>query len=114
MTGMLFPPAVTAGSLWSNRRPELPALRAALVARGDDPAILPAGEGRWTVFTPDQAMRLRETYADDLHWLRAGADGLARLTENPVPEMPTTSPAAGHDERGLTHDGSARRLAQTR
>lgn len=114
MTGQDHAPAPAVGGNWTISRPDLPRLRAALVARGDDAASLPAGEGRWHPFTPDQAARLRETYADDLFWLRAGADGLARLTENPVPDMLATSPAAGHDERGLSHDGSARRLAQTR
>jgi len=43
-----------------------------------EPAELPSdGLGHWQPFTKDQTAALRETYADDLFWLTAGADGLA-------------------------------------
>jgi hypothetical protein len=43
---------------------------------------LPYGMGRWNPFAPDQTAALREVYEDDIMWLAAGADGLARLAED--------------------------------
>lgn len=62
-----------------NAAPDLPALRRAQADAGGNPALLGAGDGRWQPFTRDQVACLRETWADDLFWLRAGADGLATL-----------------------------------
>lgn len=72
-----------------NATPDLSALRRAHAAAGGDASLLRPGHAsgpvadRWQPFTPDQAARLRETFADDLFWLRAGADGLARLVTEP-------------------------------
>lgn len=66
---------------WLNATPRLPELREILPPRLAQ--ALPGGEGRWTPFAPDQAAALRETYADDLMWLAAGADGLAWLMDDP-------------------------------
>ena len=57
------------------------ALRARIRARGETTEALPEGDGRWHPFTPSQTARLREAWADDMHWLIAGAEGLARLVE---------------------------------
>ena len=65
-------------------------------------------------FDAAQAAALRETYADDLFWLKAGADGLATLTEDPEPERPASKLASRLKERGRPHDRPARRLAETR
>ncbi|WGW02250.1 hypothetical protein [Tropicibacter oceani] len=114
MTGSLFPPKARPDEFWVNQRPRLPQLRAVLEERGEDPDMLPRGDGRWHPFSDLQAARLREAYADDLFWLRAGADGLARLTEDPEPAKPAIQLVAGLDKRGQNDDGSARRLAPTR
>jgi len=65
---------------WLNRSPDLEQLREIMLDRGDDTADL-AGDGRWSPFNDAQTATLREKYYDDLYWLRAGADGLAKLTE---------------------------------
>ncbi len=113
MSGALFVPQVEPGTFWANRSPDLDALRACLADRGQDGA-LPQGSGRWMPFTPAQAAQLRETYADDLFWLRAGADGLARLTEEEMPAGPAKKLAARLDRRGSRNDRPATRLAPTR
>jgi len=66
---------------WHNRAPDMKALRTVLADR-DEAGLLGPGQGRWMPFDDAQAAALRETYADDLRWLHAGADGLARLTED--------------------------------
>ncbi len=70
---------LTGGLPYLNATPDLPALRAAQTDAGGNPALLGAGDGRWQPFTGDDAARLRDTWADDLHWLQAGADGLAQM-----------------------------------
>lgn len=91
-----------------NATPRLAELRRLLVAQ--EAARLPPGDGRWTPFAPAQAAALRERYADDMMWLAAGADGLARLLDdterynaglNPPTEM----------TRGRCDDQDHRRLA---
>lgn len=67
---------------WLNRAPDSETLRAILAERGVPRDAIPGGTpARWQPFAADQAAALRELYADDLHWLAAGADGLAQLTE---------------------------------
>lgn len=112
MTGALLVPEAAADAFWINRSPDLAELRAVLTDRRE--TGLPEGDGRWMPFSPEQAAQLREAYADDLFWLRAGADGLARLTEEDRPAGPVQKLAAGADKRGRKDDGSARRLARTR
>lgn len=41
---------------------------------------------RWEPFSQTQRLALQESYADDLFWLRSGADGLAHLLEDPKSE----------------------------
>jgi hypothetical protein len=69
---------------WLNRAPDLQALRESLAQGCDDPDQLPDNTGRWQPFSESQAAMVRETYADDLFWLAAGADGLATLTKDPT------------------------------
>jgi hypothetical protein len=85
MTGCPSLPVAHPSHYWANRRPDLASLRSALSQRGEDVPALPrrAPPERWSPFDDTQVARLRETYADDLAWLRAGADGLAILTEDP-------------------------------
>ena len=104
-------PHATPGRHLRNCRPDADTLRRILAERGDAlPATSP--HPRWSPFSDTQAARLRETYADDLHWLRAGADGLARLTEDPEPARPRLNLAAAAMKRGYIDDGSARELAR--
>ncbi|MDU8913240.1 hypothetical protein [Aestuariicoccus sp. MJ-SS9] len=101
--------------LWLNRAPDLAALRAVLRDRGEDPALLPAGHGRWMPFIPQDAALLRAAYAEDLHWLTTGADGLARLIEDPDPDRTRIAWPAGPMTRGQRpHDQRQGNMAQTR
>lgn len=112
--GLRFAPPLPPGGIWEHRGPDLAGLRALLAERGAAPAALPAGEGRWMPFSPGQARRLRETYADDLFWLRAGADGLARLTEDQEPGQDRKNWPPAPRERGQDDDSQDGRLAQSR
>ena len=67
---------------WLNRSADVCRLRKGLREQGQDPNLLPDMTGRWQPFDEMQAAALRENYADDLFWLSAGADGLAKLTED--------------------------------
>lgn len=118
MTGARQLPGVRAGEFWKNRHADCDGLRDALAERGEDPARLPEGDGRWMPFEARDQSRLREAYADDLFWLRAGADGLARLYEDERGAQARTNHAAFLHERGQMDDGhtqqTARRLARDR
>lgn len=69
-----------------NPGPHLPQLRRILRDRGEAEAArhLPDGDGRWMPFDSGQARALREQYREDLAWLMAGADGLARFPSRPA------------------------------
>ena len=82
--------------------------------RGQDCADLPASEEPWQPFDPAQRAALRETYADDLFWLRAGADGLARLVEEPGTDMAELQPPAGPHARGHDNGQQERGMVATR
>ena len=107
-------PALPEGGIWLHRSPALPELRAALAETGADVTRLPMGEGRWRPFSEAQAARLRERYADDLFWLMAGADGLARLTEDPKPGRDRRHWPPASQKRGQDDDSQGGRLAGTR
>lgn len=98
---------------WLNRAPMLGDLRRAVAARGGDPLGLGDGadDARWQPFTPAQSAALREGYADDLFWLRAGADGLATLIEETGPAKAGRHPPAGQTTRGHRNGTEERRLA---
>ena len=110
MTGLTGLPTQNARE-WLNRAPGLAELRAILTERGEDPAVLPEGEGRWHPFNRDQVMALREAYADDLFWLCAGADGLATLIEEPASAKDGKSLPANDATRGQADGKENRRLA---
>ncbi|HEY9039894.1 MAG TPA: hypothetical protein VIN05_13240 [Roseovarius sp.] len=98
---------------WLNRAPDLPALRAALIAREGDASALPPGDGLWQPFSGAERAAMREAYADDLFWLRSGADGLATLIEEPGPDQAGQTPQVEAQTRGQGHDEEgARRMAQ--
>ncbi len=96
---------------WRNRAPDLPRLRALVAERGEDPAPLGAGTGRWQPFTTEQAAALRAAYARDLAWLRAGADGLATWIEETGPDRAGPQPPAGRTTRGHGDGIEKRHLA---
>jgi len=112
--------AVTAGCAapldadprWLNRSPEVHALRACLSERGSDPETIAATEGRWSPFDTGQRASLREAYADDMHWLIAGANGLATLTEDMDRTRAGHTQPPGPENRGHPNDIEKRRLAQ--
>lgn len=89
---------------WLNRSPDVQALRTGLADQGSDPDLLPDELGRWQPFTPEQTAIMRENYADDLHWLLAGADGLARLTEDTCPNRAERYLPSGAFKKGQRHD----------
>lgn len=97
--------------VWMNRGPQLAELRRIIADRGGDPALLPLGEGRYNPFDASQVSALRESYADDLFWLTAGADGLAHLmTENGRMKDGET-PRIATQERGRDDDQQEGRVA---
>jgi len=100
-----------AGTEWRGRGPDLPALRRAVTIRGGDATRLPGGEGRWQPFDAAQAAALKGAYGDDLSWLRAGADGLARLAGETGPTDAETQPRGGQPTRGQDNDIEERHLA---
>lgn len=107
------PAPVDTAHHWRNRTPDLPHLRALLKEQGSDPDLVPQGTGRWNPFTPQQAAQLREHYADDQHWLHAGADGLARLATDPTRTQTGTSLHAGILTEGRNHDIRQEKLARS-
>lgn len=100
-------------STWLNRSPDLADLRQMLDSRGQNPDKLPQGDGRWTPFLPDQAAALRETYFDDIMWLTAGADGLARLTKEDTRQRSGTSLTSGVMKKGQQNDHGQEQLARS-
>lgn len=111
MTGLVEVPH-RAARVWLNRAPDLAALRRAVAARGGDAGFLPKGNGRWQPFDAYQKQALQEAYADDLFWLTAGADGLARLAEETGPKEAGPQPPHGQTTRGQDNGIEERRLAQ--
>ncbi|MEX0312355.1 MAG: hypothetical protein AB3N17_19155 [Tateyamaria sp.] len=101
----------TASETWLNRSPSARALRNLLAERGEDPTLLPDHDGRWTPFDTKQRAALRETYLDDIHWLTAGADGLATLIEDTDHARAGQTLPRGSRTRGQAHDIEERRLA---
>jgi hypothetical protein len=107
---------------WLNRSLDADRLRAKMNEFGTPAASLPAhlatGEGRWNPFSKQQSANLRESYADDMMWLAAGADGLATLTEDPSRTRANLSLPSGALKKGQSHDQQTNkrvkgRLAQT-
>ncbi|MDT8327175.1 MAG: hypothetical protein RQ750_07295 [Roseovarius sp.] len=110
MTGLDTPPRKAARE-WLNRAPDLDELRRIVTERGGDAARLGDGADRWRPFDRNQTLALQEAYSDDLFWLSAGADGLARLTEETGPVKTGQNPPIGQTTRGLPNDNEERRMA---
>lgn len=86
LTGGLLPVLPMAGARdWNNPSPRCDKLRMILSLRGevDLGRTLTDQAGRWMPFDEAQRVAFRAQYAVDLDWLRQGADGLARLVEQP-------------------------------
>lgn len=92
---------------------ELRKLRALVAEQAGDLTHLPDLDGRWQPFTPEQQARLAEDYADDMHWLIAGADGLATLTEDTLRRKVETHPHPGQMTKGHGYDDRQGQLAQS-
>lgn len=94
---------------WLNRAPDLPTLRRLMAERDQDASELPEGDGLWDPFTVEDAVALREQFADDLFWLAQGANGLATLTEEAMPRDRGQARRAGsmrghHDDQPIRLD----------
>jgi hypothetical protein len=96
---------------WLHQGPNLPQLRRIVAQRGGDPERLPEAPGKWQPFDETALRAMREAYADDLFWLRAGAEGLAQLTEETGPVKTGTTPRADQKRRGQDDGIEDRRLA---
>lgn len=88
-------------------------LRKRLAVQDSDMAQLPEGDGRWHPFTTEQLATLAEQYADDMHWLIAGADGLATLTEDTLRTKAETHPHPEQMTKGHAYDDGQGQLAQS-
>jgi hypothetical protein len=67
-------------------------------------------------FNDEQRASLREAYADDLHWLTSGAEGLATLTQDTITEDWDQTgtgniPPFGPLSKGQEHDKQERYVA---
>ena len=108
------PTPANSHSEWLNRAPDVQALRRILAERGDISGLRLLGTGRWLPFTDEQRAALREAYADDMHWLIAGADGLATLTEDTDQKKTEYIPHFAPLTKGQGHDQHQRHMAQHR
>ena len=97
---------------WLNRAPTAAQLRALLAERGEDAAAVPDIDARWSPFDTHDRAALREAYADDMHWLVAGANGLATLTEELDQTRAGKNLPHGPYKRGQGYDIEERRMAQ--
>ncbi|MEL6808060.1 MAG: hypothetical protein AAFO97_09790 [Pseudomonadota bacterium] len=101
-----------AAAEWLNRAPTAAQLRTILAERGENPDVIAHNEGRWNPFDTHARAALREAYADDMHWLVSGANGLATLTEELDQTRAGKTLPHGPHKRGQGHDIEERRMAQ--
>ena len=101
-------------SEWLNRGPSAARLRRMLQDRGAPATPVPEHPGRWIPFDTTGRAALREAYADDMHWLLAGAGGLATLTEDLDQTRAGHTLPNGSLTQGREHDFQERRMAQPR
>ena len=97
---------------WLNRAPDLGQLRRLMVEQRGDLDAIPQGQGRMQPFGPEQIAQLRDAYADDMGWLMAGADGLAKLITNPTRREIGNTLRTGALTEGLGHDIGKEQLAR--
>ncbi|WP_299592348.1 hypothetical protein [uncultured Tateyamaria sp.] len=101
-----------AAETWLNRSPTASELRNVLADRGDNPGLISGLASRWAPFDPAATAAMREAYMDDIHWLTAGADGLATLTEDLGHRGAAQTLPHGPLTRGQGHDDQERRMAE--
>ncbi|MFU1477018.1 hypothetical protein ACM25N_04665 [Roseovarius sp. C7] len=94
-----------------NARPSTEALVTRLRDCGVDPGPYAERADGAGLFHRDERARMAETYTDDLYWLRAGAEGLARICEETTPEAAGINPDPGATRRGQMNGTQARRMA---
>jgi hypothetical protein len=106
---------------WLNRAPRVKELREILDERGEIAGLQQlcghADATRWLPFDAEQCAQMREAYADDLHWLISGADGLAKLTEQTKTDEWTHTrtgniPRFGSPNKGQGYDKQERHVAK--
>ncbi len=97
---------------WLNKSLRARDLRHLAAEQGADFSDIPDEMQRWQPFTDAQTAQMRENYADDLHWLIAGADGLATLTQDMLRTRAGTSLSAGQMTRGYGHDSGQKTPGQ--
>ena len=97
---------------WLNRAPDLSQLRRLMVEQRGDLDAIPQRQGRMQPFSPEQIAQLRDAYADDMGWLMAGADGLAKLITNPTRREIGNTLRTGALTEGLGHDIGQEQLAR--
>ncbi|MEL7092724.1 MAG: hypothetical protein AAFN94_13405, partial [Pseudomonadota bacterium] len=98
---------------WLHRSPDRDAIAHTLADRGT-PADLRGIDTRWIPFSQEVQADFREQMADDMHWLIAGADGLATLTEDMGTSETGQIPPSARQPRGHDRDIEERRLAHHR
>lgn len=112
---MMLPSPFEAPRLHARRRlnaaPKVAQMRDAMAMAGRDISQLPQGDGAYRPFDAAQSAALQESYADDLFWLHAGADGLATIIIGKSPGSEGKTPAPDQTERGHD-DGQQGRVAQ--
>ncbi|WP_229801320.1 hypothetical protein [Tateyamaria omphalii] len=101
-----------AAEIWANRSPTLQELRGIIAERGEHQDVIGGPLNKWAPFDPAAAAALREAYLDDIHWLTAGGDGLATLTEDLGQRGAGQTLPHGPLTRGQGHDDQERRLAE--
>lgn len=97
---------------WFNKAPSGKEISDLLSARGTRQDVPTDANGRWQAFDVEQEAALRELYEDDMFWLRAGADGLATLTEDPERTSQAQAMGWGATERGQVYVTERRQMVQ--
>ncbi|SFE01035.1 hypothetical protein [Roseivivax sediminis] len=110
LTGDPALPPSPPGAFGANRAPRPPELCRLLAEQGRDPAALRLRGEAWQPFPDELAAALRESYQDDLYWLRAGADGLARYVEDPDPVQAAQAARPDRPRRGQDDECDQGRL----
>jgi len=94
-----------------NARPGMSELRSQMDACGALRNARGRGCDALDFLSDETRAAMAEGYQDDLLWLRAGADGLARFCEETVPEKAGINPVHGATERGQVHGTQRRHMA---
>lgn len=98
--------------VWRNQRPALnDLLKLPLSLSEKERLTAQTEQQRWEPFSPHQRAALQERYADDLFWLRSGADGLVQFLEDPTPSETRHPAQMGYVNKGQTYD-TRQRLAR--